>query len=96
MLVSANKVKSSHVSYNGWCKCGQDDDQVFQEPRYDFLEVPGASLITMIFEGNILSSPTALFVSSSRWGKFHATLKVLVWRCSGCSRCVGNAQPGSV
>lgn len=77
-------------------KYGQDDGQVCQEPRSDFLEVlPAVSLITMIFEENILCSPTALSASSSIWEKFHVTLKVLVWRCSGCSRCTGNAQPGS-
>lgn len=101
MVVSANKVKNGHVLHDVWpcsCKYGEDDDgQVCQEPRYYFLEVlPGVNLITMIFEENILCSPTALSVSSSKWGKFHATLKVLVWKCSGCSRCVGSAQPGSV
>lgn len=84
------------MSYNGRCKYGQDDGQVCQEPRYDFLEVPGASLTTMTFEERILCLPTTLSVSSCKWGKFHATLKVLVWRCSGCSRCVGSARPGSV
>lgn len=92
------KGKNSPVSYDGCLACGrygQDDGQVCQEPRYDFLEVlPGVSL--MSFEENIVCSPTVLSVSSSKWGKVHATLKVLVWRCSGCSRCVGNAQPGSI
>lgn len=56
-------------------KYGQGNGQVWQEPRYDFVEVlPGAGLKTMIFEENILCSPTTLSVSSSKCGKFWLVL----------------------